>query len=134
MANRTKRTPKKIEAFLNVLSQTGNVSRACASAGIGRMTAYEWKRDDKGFAQAWEDAIEAGTDNLAQEAIRRAHEGVDEPVYYKGEVCGAVRKYSDTLLIFLLKSHRPAVYKESVDLNHGGKVNIEYVNDWRPAG
>lgn len=133
MANRTKRTPKKRETFLATLSQTGNVSRACAAAGIGRMTAYEWKREDTVFAQAWEDAIEAGTDDLAQEAIRRAHIGVDDPVYYKGEVCGTVRKYSDTLLIFLLKSHRPSVYKESVDLNHGGKVNIEYVNDWRPS-
>ena len=133
MANRTTSTPKKRETFLAAIAETGNVSLACKKAGVPRRTAYEWKQSDTQFSEAWDEAVEAGTDSLVQEAVRRAHAGVDEPVYYQGEICGTVRKYSDTLLIFLLKSHRPSVYKESVDLNHGGKVAIEYVNDWRAS-
>ena len=37
---------------------------------------------------------------------------MDEPRFYEGEVCGYVRKYSDTLLIFLLKARRPAKYQD----------------------
>ena len=46
------------------------------------------------------------------EAVRRAHDGVDEPVFYQGKACGVVRKYSDTLLIFLLKGRRPEKYRD----------------------
>ena len=46
--------------------------------------------------------------------VRRAFEGTDEPVYYKGEECGSVRKYSDTLAIFLLKAHAPEKYRENI--------------------
>ena len=35
-----------------------------------------------------------------------------EPVFYKGAKCGAVQKYSDLLLIFLLKARRPDMYRE----------------------
>ncbi len=42
-------------------------------------------------------------------------EGVEEPVrWYKGEAGGMVRKYSDVLLIFLLKGLRPDKYKDRV--------------------
>ena len=37
---------------------------------------------------------------------------MEEAVYYKGQVCGTVRKYSDILLIFLLKSKRPDTYRD----------------------
>ena len=33
---------------------------------------------------------------------------------YLGEVVTKVRKYSDTLLIFLLKAHRPKKYRETI--------------------
>lgn len=52
---------------------------------------------------------------LEAEAVRRAYEGVDEPVFYQGSECGEVRKYSDTLLMFLLKGMMPNKYRERVD-------------------
>ena len=42
--------------------------------------------------------------------MRRAREGVEEPVFQGGLCCGHVRRYSDLLLIFLLKSRRPHRY------------------------
>ena len=56
------------------------------------------------FRKQWDDAIEDATDALELEARRRAFSGVEDPVYYKGQVVGGVRKYSDVLLIFLLES------------------------------
>ena len=45
------------------------------------------------------------------------------PVYYKGEVVGTVKKYSDRLLIVLLKAHRPAKYRENFSMTHSGKID-----------
>ena len=53
---------------------------------------------------------------LEREARRRAVEGVEEPVgFYKGEPSAYVRKYSDTLLIFLMKGARPDKYRDRWD-------------------
>lgn len=135
--SRTDRTPKKRAAFLTSLIETGgNVSRACEAAGIARQRVYEWRSADADFAAAWDEAVEAGTDELEEEARRRAYEGVDEPVFYQGETCGTVRKYSDTLLIFLLKGRRPDKYRDSVKHEvggaDGGPVVIKVVYDSKP--
>lgn len=115
---RTERTAKKRAAFLESLIETGgNVSRSCIVAGIGRQRVYEWRTDDLEFATAWDEAVESGTDELEEEARRRAFAGVDEPVFYQGEECGTIRKYSDTLLIFLLKGRRPDRYRERVTID-----------------
>jgi hypothetical protein len=106
-------------AFLAAIRTTGNVSQAAAAAGIGRRTHYGWINDPE-YATAFDDAMEEASDVLEAEAWRRAKDGVDEPVFYQGIECGAVRKYSDTLLIFLLKGARPEKYRERVDMNHKG--------------
>jgi hypothetical protein len=110
--------PKKEMEFLAVLRETGgNVSRACAAIHLTRTRVYEWRAADPLFAIAWDEAVEFGTDDLEEEARRRALEGVDEPVFYQGEECGVIRKYSDTLLIFLLKGRRPDRYRERVTID-----------------
>src|SRR6202046_5839068 len=58
--------------------------------GRGHRGPHRW-RD---FAGAWDEAIECGTERLEDEAIRRALES------------------SDTMLIFMLKARKPAVYRE----------------------
>lgn len=102
----------KKAAMVAALGETGNVSKACAAADVGRSTHYEWLRDDPFYAKAASDAMENAADLLEEEARRRAHDGVDEPVWFQGMQCGTVRKYSDTLLIFLLKGAKPDKYRE----------------------
>ena len=41
---------------------------------------------------------------------------MEEPVYYQGEVVGQVQRYSDTLLMFLLKGRRPEKFKDRTEL------------------
>ena len=112
MANRTKRTAKKEEEFLDLLRTGTTVTKACKIVNIGRVTVYEWRQADEAFAKRWDEAIEIGTDSLEDEAVRRAHDGVDRPVFYQGDVCGHVREYSDTLLMFMLKGRRPEKFKD----------------------
>lgn len=68
--------------------------------------------------------MRVGVSALEDEAHRRAFDGVDEPVFYKGEDCGAVKKYSDTLAIFLLKAHAPEKYRERQDLTVKGTLTL----------
>ena len=68
---------------------------------------------DPDFALAWDEAVNIAADALEREAWRRAVEGFEEPVHYRGEVVGYVKKYSDRMLELLLKAHRPEKYRES---------------------
>lgn len=121
------RTPEKTIAFLAVLSETCNVGKACAGAGIGRTTAYEWREADPEFAAKWDAAMKVGVSALEDEAHRRAFEGNDEPVFHQGAECGSVRKYSDTLAIFLLKSHAPEKYRDNHKIEHAGGVSLQVI-------
>lgn len=120
---------------MSALAETGNVTLAASAAGVNRATPYRWRQDDPDFARAWEDAMEAAADKLEQEAWRRAVEGVEEPVYRGGKLVGTVRKYSDTLLIFLLKGARPHKYQDRVVQQHvgagGGPVEHKHTLDLR---
>lgn len=112
-------------AFLLELAHTGNVSAAAAKAGIDRDTAYmardpskyetpASKLEAETFGKQWATALETATDALELEARRRALEGVNEPVgWYRGEAGGTVQRYSDTLMIFLLKAHRPEKFGDT---------------------
>lgn len=122
--------PKK-RACLTALAETGNVTEATRAAGVHRRTHYDWLDPKKSgqeaaaiYAEAVEDAMEAAADRLEREAFRRAVEGVDEPVYQGGELVGTVRKYSDTLLIFLLKGARPEKFRERHEHRHSGSVRF----------
>lgn len=104
------------EAFLVAMRETCNVSESARTAGVGRQTAYDHRNQLPDFAAAWDDAEAQGVDALEREARRRALEGTLEPVFHRGEVVGHIRRYSDTLTIFLLKAHRPEKYRERHEL------------------
>src|SRR5207244_2289826 len=80
-----------------------------------------WRAADAEFAEAWDDAEAAGTDRLEDEAYRRGHDGVAKPVFRKGGACGEVQQYSDSLLMFLLKSRRPGKYRDRTAHEHTGR-------------
>lgn len=115
-----RRKAKWEKAFLTYLSATGNVSNAALRSGIERSTAYRLYESAPDFAEAWDVALEVACDALELEARRRAFLGTEKTVFYKGQDCGRVREYSDTLMITLLKAHRPGKFRErteSVNVN-----------------
>lgn len=117
------------ERFLKELARRGNVSAAARKAKVGRRTAYEWYEADAEFAAAWDEALEVAIDALEGEAWRRAQTGVLKPVYQRGELVGKVREYSDTLMVTLLKAHRPEKYRERFEHTgrDGGPVQVQVV-------
>ncbi|HZD59101.1 MAG TPA: hypothetical protein VE439_01445 [Anaerolineae bacterium] len=90
----------------------GNRSKASEASGISRQCHYKWQKIDPIYAAAFEEAEDIVADALEAEAWRRAVDGVEEPIFYQGEYVDSVRKYSDTLLIFLLKGAKPEKYKD----------------------
>lgn len=121
-------------AFLAAFAEVGTVKSAAKAAGISRTTHYNWLRDDPAYAVALEQAAADAGDRLEAEAVRRAVEGWDEPVFHRGEVVGYVHKYSDTLLIFALKGAKPEKYKDAgtsvVNVHNDNRsVNVSVPSD-----
>jgi hypothetical protein len=111
------RTLQLKRTYLEALSVTGIINYAAAAARVARSTVYYWLGDDPDFARRHEEAITESTERMEQEAWRRATQGVEKPVYYKGEQVGSIREHSDTLLIFMLKARKPETYRERVDVD-----------------
>lgn len=102
--------------FLKAVSEIGTISGAARLVGISRDVHYDWMQDPA-YAARFEVAVDRFSDNLEREAIRRAYEGTEEPVgWHQGEPGGYVRRYSDTLMIFLLKGAKPKKYRERYEV------------------
>lgn len=113
--------PKK-QAFILALSQCGSRVRACEAVKISTVAAYNWVHEDPAFAEAFKRAMEIASDRMEDEMVRRGCEGVMEPVFQGGKLVGAVRRYSDTLLIFSLKGKKPEIYGDK--LRHEGSIDL----------
>ncbi|HPT88722.1 MAG TPA: helix-turn-helix domain-containing protein [Bacillota bacterium] len=119
---------KRKELFIAAYKECGTIIQTCRMTGIYRSQVYRWKEEDPEFRDALEQAEEEATEALIAEARRRGLNGVDEPIYYKGKQVGAVKKYSDNLLMFLIKAKRPEyrdkVQNEIVTPPEGFNINI----------
>jgi len=134
-------TPKKAVAqkrFLEAFASFGTVSGAAQVAGIDRRTHYKWLSVDATYGERFRDAEATATDRLESEAVRRALIGIEEPVFGNArgddgkslgtQQVGTVKKYSDTLLIFLLKARRPQVFREKYEHTVTGTLTVEEVS------
>ena len=120
-----KLTRERQNRFVKALAETGIVSAAVAIAGTSRTRVYELRKHDLGFASAWDEAEEQAADALEAEAWRRAVDGVPEPLISAGRVVRdddgqplAIRRYSDNLLLALLKARRPEKFKDRAVVEH----------------
>ena len=109
-------------SFLNRYAETGRLDRAADLASCSVYSHYHWIKDDPEYAAAFAEARAMVADRLEDEAVRRARDGIDKPIYYKGLRVDTIRDYSDSLLMFLLKGRRPEVYRDNVDITSGGQV------------
>lgn len=116
------------DIFLATLAEMPNIRRACQRAGISRGHAYLTRDQDPEFAKRWRSALKDSLELLEEEAWRRAQLGTAKPVFQQGELVGHVQEFSDTLMIFLLKAHKPKKYREVKQLMHssptGGPVEM----------
>lgn len=111
---------RKRNAFLVALAETGKVAHSARAAGYtSTETLRQFRKTDEDFADAWDLAALAAGDLLEEEAIRRAVDGVMEPVFYKGAIVGHKINYSDALLTTLLRATNPGKFNRS-----GGDTNL----------
>ncbi len=92
-------TPEARVRFLEHLASKGNVRAACARVGLSAEAAYRLRRRDPLFARGWAAATvmarAASEDTLATRAL----DGVEEPVFYRGEQVGVRQRYDTRLLL-----------------------------------
>lgn len=133
--------------LLEALAASGSITFACGEAGIDRTTFYYRRDRDSDFADAARQALARAVDALELEARRRAKDGITRHVLHQGapvfawvkngscvpegtkgaqQVPIVEHEYSDTLLIFLLKAHRPKKYRERHQVEHSGRVNHDH--------
>lgn len=96
----TKFTPQVKAKFLEVLEDTCTVKSACLAVGISRNLAYIHRKQDLGFAQDWDQAIERALDDLLGVAYQRSTE-----------------QKSDQVLITLLRFRYGEQMKERLAIN-----------------
>jgi len=101
----------KEKMFLELLSEGMSVSAACERADIPRRSIYNRRRADQAFREQWDEALDMAADTLEAEADRRGRDGWSEDVYYRGQVVGTRRRYSDRMLVFRLRALKPDIYK-----------------------
>ena len=94
------------KAFLSALETTGIIVHAAKAAKVGRRTVYEHMNGDPDFADRCREALDTAEDNLETELRRRAVEGEQVPVYFKGKVVAHKTRKSDSLLVFAIKNLR----------------------------
>lgn len=135
-------------AFLAAYVRTASITKAARAAKIERQLHYRWLLDDPEYPKLFASAQTEAAQVLEDEAIRRAHEGILEPLVYKGQfqykqrpkkdAAGnvvkvgdrvvmedygaplAIRSYSDGMMMFLLRGFLPNKYKENGSLELTG--------------
>jgi hypothetical protein len=123
-------TAQSMQVFLETLAEGWSPTRAAETAKVPRRNFVRLRESNEVFAAAWDAAVEAGTDQLEDEAKRRGLTGWDEPLVYQGERTGqTVRKHSDMLLMFMLNGRRPEKFRQNVKID----ANVDVAAGFRTA-
>ena len=80
------RQQQKKAVFLAAYAEIGTITHAAMRAQVDRTTIYRWRDSDPVFAAALDEADLMAAERLEQEARRRAVEGVEKPVWHKGQM------------------------------------------------
>jgi hypothetical protein len=123
---------RKKRRYLESLVFTGGqVTRAADLADVSQSLPYKWAASDPEFAEGLAVAKRMAAEALEAEAVRRGFEGVVEPVgWHQGKAGGLVTRYSDNLLMFLLKGQFPDKYKDRMEFRGSlANLNVELLPD-----
>ena len=106
----SRQRPRWRTRFLKALARWPNVSDACRQAGISRGRAYDVRREDATFREAWDRALDTGYGVLEDVALQRAAKGWLEPVFYEGKQVGTIPRFDSGLTKFLLAGRKRSVF------------------------
>jgi hypothetical protein len=106
-------SPSKQRGFIEALADTGSVADAARAVHMSPESCYRLRRAPgaESFAAAWTAALSEAGKRLVDIAFERAVNGTYEPLINReGQRVGARVRYSDKLLMFLLRAHAPDRY------------------------
>jgi hypothetical protein len=106
--------------FLAHLASTSNVTASAKQAGIDTFTAYEARRDNVEFRQAWFDALCEGYEHLEMDLLLRLRSGEIKPA--AGAKKG-VRIFDNSMAVRQLAMHRETVAK--IRAQHGNESEAQ---------
>lgn len=102
----------KQKELVACIEKSANLSGSAAACGVTRDAVYKAMERDPSFRQEIHDAREKAAYSIEREIWRRGIEGVDKPVFFRGEQVSNVTEYSDRLLLALAKANMPNRYSE----------------------
>ncbi len=113
-------SPARQKAFIEALAETASVRRAAQSVNMSRVSAYYLRNHPQGgeFKKAWDAALDCGLAHLKDIAFERVIEGDLEPIIYKGVLVGYRRRFSNSLLMFLLRQYGQDPAGKRVTVNY----------------
>jgi hypothetical protein len=101
--------------FLTVLSETCNVTHACAEAEVSVSGAYGRKHGNAAFRAAWLEAISVAYQRLELALLDRAFNGTEKVVKRRDGSEERMLEYSNQLGLTLLKMHRDTAVEASTE-------------------
>jgi hypothetical protein len=129
------KNPKQRD-FLLAYVYSRRLVRAQRLSGVCRQSHYMWLDKDPLYPEYVRRAKMIIADHAEEEAYRRAFEGLDIPVIYRGEIRDYYKSYSDSLAMFMLKGLKPETYNRSIaDFPFEGptRINITVKKDHGPG-
>ena len=103
----------------------GDMFGAAQACGVSLIFVKQWRKDDREVDARLTEAENIGVQGLVSAAIQRGVVGVEEDVWYKGEVVGSKKVFSDGLLQTLLKAKVDDFKKDG---EGGVQVNVNVAN------
>ncbi len=95
----TQFTRARQAAFLRRLADSGEVRVAARASNISHQTAYRMRRACRTFRRGWDAALLIARERAEEVLATRALHGVEEQVFYHGEVVATRRRYDSRLLL-----------------------------------
>ena len=115
--------------FLAALAETGSIGAAAADAGMTVSGVANWdaKADSGDWKKRKAEALESFLGRVEREINRRGIDGIDKPIFWRGEKVATVKEYSDNLLMFRTKRLDPS-YKDNYQVPASAPVAATQIN------
>jgi hypothetical protein len=108
-------TKEKEAAFLSVLAETCNVTRAAQEAGVSTGGAYKRRKENAAFRAGWLEAISVAYQRLELVLLDRAFNGTEKVVKRRDGSEERMLEYSNQLGLTLLKMHRDTAVEAATE-------------------
>jgi len=114
----------ELDIFCKELETHGSVPAAARAIGRTSKDILTIRKDQVHIDERIIDSLDQAAAKLEKEAMRRAVDGVEEPVYYQGERVDSITKFSDPLLKTMLQANLPDKYRDRIDANVTGDITV----------